>query len=170
MPLDPVAKAFETMEGHWTVTQHMWGGPGEDSVGLPAADVRRRLLSDTTVQEDMEVGTDAGDAAFRRNSVLNFNPVTSRFEYFSIDSRAPQFMTSQSGVVNHLTFTSIELDGGQFKAPAWGKFKDTAFHYRVSLSGVGTLSQILRLFLRPLPGAREEFLAFEYMYQRVQDF
>lgn len=164
---DAVAQALRTMEGTWEATQQMWGGPDTNAAPLPPATVRRHMLAETTLLEEMELSAEAEPLAFRRTAVLNFNPVSQRFEYFSIDSRAPQAMLSRSEVLSSPGFGIIEFDGGDFTAPEWGSFRNTVFHYRVSLTGIGTPSQTFRLLLTPRSGSLQEFLAFEYNYRQT---
>jgi hypothetical protein len=107
--------------------------------------------------------------AFHRNAFLNYNSVTRRYEYTSLDTRAPQLMMEMSRPVDPRRVPAAELilQGGDFLAPEWGSAKNVRFKYRLSIGEIKNDQQTIQLFLTPtsvLP--HEEFLAFEYVYTR----
>ncbi len=78
------------MAGTWDMQQRMWPGPKQDPVNLPAAIAERRLIRDMYLEEVMQPTDDrAGQAAtFSRHAFINYNAVTSQYEYTSLDTRA----------------------------------------------------------------------------------
>lgn len=161
---------LRNMAGTWDVQQRMWPGPKADPVNLPAAVAERRLVRDTYLEEVMQPADSPApqSGAFSRHALMNYNPVTSRYEYTSIDTRGPQVMFEQSPRVAPGTGAAeLKLQGGSFLAPEWGNAKNVRFRYRLTIGPVKQDKQIVRLFLTPetvLP--KNEFLAFEYVYSR----
>ena len=106
--------------------------------------------------------------AFSRHALLNYNPATAKYEYTSLDTRAPQLMVEQSRpIANKASGTELRLQGGSFLAPEWGNAKNVRFRYRLTIGDVKEGQQTVRLFLTPqtvLP--KTEFLAFEYVYTK----
>jgi len=146
----------------------MWLGPESASIPLPAAVAVRRPIADSFLQEMMSTPANAKDA-FTRASYFGYNPVSHQYEYFSLDTRAPQMMNERT--VNSAGATSpssdINLLGGVFVAPRWGDAKNAAFRYRLVVGQVQGDHQEVDLYLTPLSGsAQPEFRAFKYVYTR----
>ena len=158
------------MTGTWDVQQRMWPGPKSDAIVLPAAIAQRRLIRDTYLEEVMQPADDrpGETGSFNRHALLNYNPITSRYEYTSLDTRAPQLMAEQSRpIAPGASATELKLEGSSFLAPEWGSAKNVRFKYRLTISAVKESQQTVRLFLTPqtvLP--KTEFLAFEYVYTK----
>jgi hypothetical protein len=157
------------MEGTWNVEQRMWPGAGADAVALPAAVARRRVVRGGFLEEVMEGIPGGAGEPFTRIAYFHFNAVTHRYEYVSLDSRAPQMMTETShpeGPTSRMRVDQeISLDGGQFLAPRWGNSTNVTFRYRLAIGGVVKDRQVVRLFLTPQSKDEgKEFLAFEYVY------
>lgn len=163
----PPVPALEAMTGRWQVKQTMWTGPSSPPVEQPAAiAIRRMAAGGGFIEEEMTLAK-ASDSPFTRTSHVNFNAIEGVFEYFSIDTRAPQQMHYQSQPVAPDYRGTLEFKGGTFVAGQWGDRKDAAFCYRVELSPVKDGQQTMQLFLRPLAaGAQTEFVAFRYEYQK----
>jgi hypothetical protein len=107
--------------------------------------------------------------SFHRNAFFNYNSVTRRYEYTSLDTRAPQLMmeTSRPVGAQQVPAAELKLQGGASLAPEWGSAKNVRFKYRLSIGEIKNDQQTIQLFLTPesvLP--KEEFLAFEYVYSR----
>jgi Protein of unknown function (DUF1579) len=159
-----------SMTGTWDVQQRMWPGPMSDPIPLPAAIAQRRLIRDTYLEEVIQsVDNRPGQpGSFSRHALLNYNPVTSQYEYASLDTRGPQLMVEQSRPIAHgASGTELKLQGGSFLAPEWGSAKNVRFRYRLTIGAVKESQQTVRLFLTPqtvLP--KTEFLAFEYVYTK----
>ena len=158
------------MVGTWDVQQRMLPGPGMAPVQLPAAVARRELIDGKYLAEVMQpsAGDVSGKGVFRRDALFNFNAVTNRYEYTSLDTRAPQMMAEVSQPTSSdLSGAVLTLQGGTFLAPQWGSAKNVHFKYRLTVGAVRADRQIVQLYLTPqdvLPN--KEFLAFEYVYTR----
>lgn len=160
------AVLIRQMAGTWDVQQRMWPGAGAKVVELPAAVAHRRLVAGAYVEETMEVA-DKSAEPFTRTAYFNYNTVNQQYEYFSIDSRAPQMMQEKSLAAEPPDKDGIRLYGGSFVAPRWGDAANAAFMYRLTVGPVEKDRQLVRLFLTPQSGeAAKEFLAFEYVYTR----
>jgi len=166
----PAPALLQQMEGQWLVAQRMWPGPGADAVSLPPAVANRRLIQNVFLEEVMEPAQKNTKDLFNRTAYFNFNSVSHQYEYFSLDSRLPQMMNERSRpaeVKSVQSPNSIELEGGHFVAPAWGKATNVPFKYRLSVSEVRNDRQAVQLYLTPESGRdHKEFLAFEYIYTR----
>ena len=162
---------LQKMVGTWNVQQRMWPGYGEAAVKLPPAIARRRMVEDIYLEEVMELETGSSEKPFNRTAYFNFNAVNHQYEYFSLDTRAPQMMSEKSHRVRTQGESSykggIVLYGGRFVAPKWGKATNVAFTYRLKVGDIEKESQIVRLYFTPQTGRNtKEFLAFEYLYTR----
>jgi hypothetical protein len=164
------ATLLQQMVGSWNVQQRMWPGFGADAVNLPPAVARRHLMAGGFLEETMEAVKKTGEGSFTRTAFFNYNTVNQQYEYFSLDSRAPQMMNERSDKTAEQTHPGkdgIKLDGGNFVAPQWGAAKNVAFTYRLNVGAIENDSQTVRLYLTPQEGeSRKEFLAFEYVYTR----
>jgi hypothetical protein len=171
MALAQAAPALlQQMAGTWKVEQQMWPGSGAAAVQLPAGIAKRQLVDGKYLEETMqafEVAPGQPDF-FVRNAILNYNVVSKQYEYFSIDTRAPQAMMEKgSSTVGSNEPGDLRLSGGTFVAPEWGKAKNVRFQYRLTVGAVREGRQTVALYLTPqsvLP--KKEFLAFEYKYVR----
>jgi hypothetical protein len=158
------------MTGTWDVQQRMWPGPNAEPIALPRAIAQRRLVRDMYVEEVMQpIDDQAGQAdVFSRHSLLNYNAVTSRYEYTSLDTRASQLMVEQSvPMAPGSGGRELRLQGGSFLVPKWGNAKNVRFKYRLTIGAIEEDRQTVRLFFTPqtvLP--KIEFLAFEYVYTK----
>ena len=161
---------LQRMAGTWNVDQKMWPSGGSKAVQLPPAVAERSLLEGKYIEEAMRpVDIQPGQPEyFVRNALLNYNAVESRYEYYSIDTRAPQVMSERGGRAGaDAEHPPLKLAGGTFTAPEWGPAKNVRFKYRLEVGAVEDDTQFVRLYLTPqskLP--RIEFLAFEYKYVR----
>jgi hypothetical protein len=162
---------LQRMAGTWDVQQRMWPAPGAPVMELPRAVAHRQLVDGKYLEESMEpAAADAPPpAAFHRHALLTYNPVARRYEYTSLDTRAPQLMTEiGSPLASSDPGGLLGLEGGQFVAPDWGGSKNVPFRYRLTISPVQPDGQqTVQLHLTPqavLP--KTEFVAFEYVYRR----
>jgi Protein of unknown function (DUF1579) len=156
------------MVGTWDVAQWMWAGEGAEVVKLPRAVARRQMIGDDFVQEVMSEADGAAEN-FTRVAYFGYNEVGRQYEYFSLDTRAPQMMNERSfGADGEAPGAGgIDLHGGVFVAPAWGEARDAAFRYRLAVGRVEGGRQIVELWLTPLSAERRgQFLAFRYLYTR----
>ncbi|HMN78290.1 MAG TPA: DUF1579 family protein [Burkholderiaceae bacterium] len=169
-----VPQLLQHMAGTWEVQQRMWPAPGAAAVDLPPAIARRQLIDGKYLEEVMEPlrGDTSQATSFRRNALFNYNAVAKRYEYTSLDTRAPQLMTEISPPRADPELSpgrDLSLQGGFFVASEWGSAKNVPFKYRLNIGDIKEGRQIVRLFLTPravLP--KKEFLAFEYVYSQRQ--
>jgi Protein of unknown function (DUF1579) len=91
-----VPPLLREMVGMWDVRQRMWHGPDTKATDLPPAVARRRLIEGAYLEETMTLAEKSERGSFTRVAYLNRNPVSQRYEYFSLDSRAPQQMHYES--------------------------------------------------------------------------
>jgi hypothetical protein len=159
---------MQQMVGTWEVQQRMWPAPAAEANKLPPAIARRRLIGGAFLEEVMEPAKSPGHDPFTRTAYLNYNEVSRRFEYFSLDTRAPQMMNERSEPAeNQDPAATIKLQGGTFVAPQWGPATDVTFAYRLTVGNIQDDHQVVQLYLTPQsPRAAKEFLAFEYVYTR----
>lgn len=154
------------MVGTWHVDARMWTGPDSQSITIPAAVAHRRLVGGAFLEEVMQPVA-SGQAGFTRIAYVNYNPMSKRYEYFSLDTRAPQQMHYRSGPRDRQQAGPVKLRGGVFVARKWGPATHVTFRYRLVLGAVHDGRQVVRLYLTPLHGDDpQEFLAFKYVYTR----
>jgi hypothetical protein len=160
--------AMLQMVGTWDVQQRMWPGAGAAPVTLPPAVARRRMVGGAFLEEVMELPPGSKQEPFTRVAFFNYNAVNQQYEYFSLDTRAPQMMSEQSFEAGATRSQGgITLFGGSFVAPQWGEVTNAAFRYRLRIGELEKDRQVVQLFLTPLSGkSSKEFLAFEYVYTR----
>jgi hypothetical protein len=161
---------IEQMVGTWKVQQRMWPGFGAEAINLSPAVARRRLMPGAFLEEVMEPAAKSRKEAFLRTAYFNYNAVNQQYEYFSLDSRAPQMMNERSDKTEQQSKPGkggIKLRGGNFVAPKWGEATNVPFTYRLTVGGIENNSQVVQLYLTPQSGeSTKEFLAFEYVYTR----
>jgi hypothetical protein len=169
---DAATPLIKQMIGTWDVRQRMWPGAAAKAIDLPPAVAHRVLLGSAILQEVMTPATKSSEAPFTRVAYLDYNAVTQQYEYFSLDTRAPQMMNERSlaagaqGKSRHRG--GLTLYGGRFVAPQWGESENVPFRYRIVVGHVEKEQQAVRLYLTPQSGAKtKEFLAFEYVYTRT---
>ncbi len=151
---------LQQMAGTWNVEQRTSREAGAPPQSLPPAVAHRRVVAGAWLDEAMESVDAGGEGRFTRHSVINYNAVDQRYEYFSIDSRAPQMMNERGS-------SAASMAGGTFVAPGPGPAEGRTFGYRIAVGNIEGDRQVVRLFLTPRSGpARDEFLSFEYVYTR----
>ncbi|HEX5458488.1 MAG TPA: DUF1579 family protein [Steroidobacteraceae bacterium] len=165
----PVGGAVPTllrqMSGTWSVKEWMWPAPGAKAIDLPAAVAQRNLVDGKFLQESMTAVPGSG-AAFNRIAYFDYNPVSGQYEYFSLDTRAPQMMNERS-VRPGKPGGAIELYGSVFVASQWGSATNVPFRYRLNVGPIQGNTQTVELYLTPMGTvAGREFLAFRYLYTR----
>ena len=163
---------LQRMVGTWDVQQKMWPGANATAIILPPAVAKRQLVGNTYLKETMQLEPGSKQSPFTRDAYFNYNAVTHRYEYASMDTRAPQLMVEKSDVTAEASTTpqradTIALQGSRFLAPRWGNATNVSFRYRLTIGPVEHDRQTVRLYLTPLSGTtKKEFLAFEYVYTR----
>jgi hypothetical protein len=168
---DAATPLVQQMAGTWDVRQRMWPGAAAKAIDLPPAVAHRVLIGNAILQEVMTLASESSETSFTRVAYFDYNVVNQQYEYFSLDTRAPQMMNERSlaatpqGKSQHRGM--LTLYGGRFVAPQWGESKSVPFRYRIVVGRVEKEQQAVRLYLTPQSGANtREFLAFEYVYTR----
>lgn len=166
-----IPSLIHQMVGKWNVEQRMWPGSGANAINLQSAIASRRLIGDAFLEEVMDLPSGSEQEPFTRVAYFNYNAVNQQYEYFSIDTRAPQMMNEKSyePYVQGKKHDEggITLYGGSFVAPQWGEATNVAFRYRLTIGEIENNRQVVRLYLTPQSGeSAKEFLAFEYVYTR----
>jgi len=158
------------MVGTWDVRQRMWTGPDAEPMMLPPAVAHRRLVGDTFLEETMKPAPGSDQEPFTRLAYLSYNNVNKRYEWISMDTRAPQMMFEISyggggpGRGQERRVVSLYLDS--FVLPRWGKTANAAFKQRRVIEADRD-RQVVSQYWTPLSGEKaEEFLAVEYIYTR----
>ena len=103
----------------------------------------------------MEPAKKSGKESFNRTAYFNYNAVTQQYEYFSLDSRAPQMMNERSEKAEEQSEHGnggIKLYGGSFVAPKWGEATNVPFTYRLTVGEIENNSQVVQLYLTPQSG------------------
>lgn len=171
MAQDEPFALLRSMAGTWTVEQRMWVAPGAEATTLPKATAERRLVDGKFLEESMRpLGLEPGSPGFfTRTAVFNYNGVNKKYEYFSIDTRAPQAMNETGPAFPRVGGSSgLRLSGGTFVAPEWGPAKNVRFRYRLTIGPVEDNRQVVKLYLTPQSGMpSNEFTGFEYAYVRT---
>lgn len=169
---EPVPALIRKMVGAWEVRQRMWPISGDEATELPSTVAQRRLIGGVFLQEVMKPAPESKEEPFTRIAYFNYNAVSQQYEYFSMDSRAPQMMNERSydaGVQGKMHDPGEMILYGEdtFVIPQWGEATNVAFRYRLVMGEVENNRQIVRLHLTPQSGeSLKEFLAFEYVYTR----
>ena len=168
---DAAIPLVQQMAGTWDVRQRMWPGAVAKAIDLPPAIAHRVLIGNAILQEVMTLAPGSSETPFTRVAYFDYNTVNQQYEYFSLDTRAPQMMNERSLTAAHQGKSEhrggLTLYGGRFVAPQWGESKNVPFRYRIVVGRVKEEGQAVRLYLTPQSGANiEEFLAFEYVYTR----
>ena len=168
---DATTPLVQQMAGTWDVRQRMWPRAAAKAIELPSAVAHRVLIGDDILQEVMTLASESSETPFTRVAYFDYNTVNQQYEYFSLDTRAPQMMNERSlaaapeGKSEHRGV--LTLYGGRFVAPQWGESQNVPFRYRIVVGRVKEDRQAVRLYLTPQSGANiKEFLAFEYVYTR----
>ena len=130
---DATPPLIQQMIGTWDVWQRMWLGAAGNAVELPPAVAHRVLIGNTILQEVMTLASESSETPFTRVAYYDYNAVTRRYEYFSLDTRAAQMMNERSLAVGTQDKsqhrTALTLLGVRFVAPQWGDATNVAFHY-----------------------------------------
>lgn len=94
--LGPENSALQQRVGHWSVTETLWNTPGAAPITTTGLVAERRMMG-SMLQELLRPASDASAVSVKRIDYLTFNRVEGRWEYVSMDLRAPVgIMTAQS--------------------------------------------------------------------------
>lgn len=151
----PENRAMAKRAGVWDVTETVWASPGAPPVTTTGLVAERRAIG-SMLQEIMRPVGDPSDAAIARIDYLSFNRVEARWEYVSMDMRAPVgIMTAQSfgagdGRTLDLEFQPFAFVGASKKVAGQmlrmneviagdGPDRDEKLQHFIMADGVGTM-------------------------------
>lgn len=166
----PEHALIRQMVGTWDVQARIWTGPDAEPTMLPPAVAHRRLIDNTFFEEVMKPAPGSDQEPFTRLAYLNYNDVSKRYEWISMDTRAPQMMyeTSYGGSApgRGQAQRAVTLYLDSFVLPQWGEATNVAFKQRRVIE-VEKDRQVVSQYWTPLSGQdADEFLAVEYVYTR----
>jgi hypothetical protein len=87
----PEARALVLRSGTWDVTITSWEGPGAAPVVLSGLVAERRMIG-PMLEEVLQPVAGASEKSFSRADFLTFNRLEGRWQYMSMDGRAPDGM------------------------------------------------------------------------------
>ena len=96
---DAANPLVQQMAGTWDVRQRMWPGAAAEAIDLPPAVAHRILIGNAILQEVMTLASGSSETPFTRVAYFDYNTVNQQYEYFSLDSRAPQMMNELTAAV-----------------------------------------------------------------------
>ena len=124
--LGPENEALAGRTGRWAVTETVWERPGAKPVAMTGLVAERRMIG-SMLQEVLRAEKDAAGQDIKRMDCLRFNWVEGRWDYVSMEMRAPvRLMPAWS------------FDRGE---DARIEFTSTPF----AIAGAETVGQILRM-------------------------
>ena len=86
--LGPENQALAQRTGIWDVTETLWNQPNAAPVSTTGLIAERRMIG-SILQEILRPASDASDVAIKRIDYITFNRVVGRWDYVSMDTRAP---------------------------------------------------------------------------------
>ena len=110
---------LRTAVGTFDVHSQLWPSEGAEPIVTDAV-ARRRMVEDLYLEEIMEPGAGAPEP-FSRICYLDFNPLSRRWEYVSLDTRIPaQLMYEISNDHTLGDQSTVVLHLPTFALPGWG--------------------------------------------------
>lgn len=155
---------LRTAVGIFDVRSQLWPQAGAEPIATNAV-ARRRMVDDMYLEEVMEPGPGASEP-FSRICYLDFNPLSRRWEYVSLDTRIPAQLMYELSNDDHLGDRSaVVLHLPVFSLPGWGAtVTGQSVRQRREIVLADPDRQEVRQYWT-LPDA-PEYLAVEYLYTR----
>jgi Protein of unknown function (DUF1579) len=155
---------LRTAVGTFDVHSQLWPEADAEPIVTDAV-ARRRMVDDMYLEEVMEPGPGATEP-FSRICYLDFNPLSRRWEYVSLDTRIPaQLMYELSNGHNLGDRSTVVLHLPVFSLPGWGtEVTGQSVRQRREITLADPDRQEVRQYWT-LPDA-PEYLAVEYLYTR----
>jgi hypothetical protein len=155
---------LRTAVGTFDVRNKLWPVAGAEPIVTDGV-ARRRMVDDLYLEEIMEPGAGAAEP-FSRICYLDFNPLSGRWEYVSLDTRIPaQLMYELSNDRTLGKESTVVLHLPVFALPGWGTdVTGQSVRQRREISLADPDHQEVRQYWS-LPNA-SEYLAVEYLYSR----
>ena len=123
----PEAQALVRRVGTWDVTITSWEGPGAAPVVTTGLVAERRMIG-PMLEEVLRPVAGSATAPFSRADFLTFNRLEGRWQYMSMDSRAPDGLMSaysldadpeQRVFMSFLPFASPHITGSSAVGQLW---------------------------------------------------
>jgi len=158
------AELLRTAVGTFDVHSRLWPADGAEPIVTDAV-ARRRMVDDLYLEEVMEPEPGAPEP-FSRICYLDFNPLSRRWEYVSLDTRIPaQLMYELSNDDTLGDRSTVVLHLPVFALPGWGtEVTGQSVRQRREITLANPDHQEVRQYWA-LPNAAE-YLAVEYAYSR----
>ena len=155
---------LRTAAGLFDVHSRLWPEAGAEPIATDAV-ARRRMVDDMYLEEIMEPRPGATEP-FSRICYLDFNPLSRRWEYVSLDTRIPaQLMYELSSDESLVDRSTVVLHLPAFTLSGWGaKVTGQSVRQRREIALADPDRQEVRQYWT-LPDA-PEYLAVEYIYTR----
>jgi hypothetical protein len=162
----PEYDLIRRMVGQWRVQMRIWPSAGAEPIVTPPMVATRELVGDAYLQEFMEPAPGTEQDPFRRIAYLSFNNARRRYEYLSMDTRAPgmMFETSYADELEEPDTIAVYLDN--FTFPGWGLELTGQLVKQRRLLRVTDADTTLCRQYWTLP-ANAPYLSVEYVYSRV---
>ena len=142
---DAATPLVQQMTGTWDVRQRMWPGVVAKAIDLPPALAHRVLIGNAILQEVMTLASESGETPFTRVAYFDYNVVNQQYQYFSLDTRAPQMMNERS-------LAATPQGKSQHRDTA-GKPLDPTDHFPVPNADVSTKNVRMRSAVRSVPSS-----------------
>lgn len=118
--LGPENSALRSRIGRWDMTETVWNSPDASPITTTGLVADRKMMG-SMLQELLRPAADASGGAVKRIDYLTFNRVEGRWEYVSMDLRAPVgIMTAQSLIRGHVTKIEVTFQPFAIAGPGPG--------------------------------------------------
>jgi hypothetical protein len=162
----PEYDLIRRMVGQWQVNMRIWPADGAEPMVAPPMVATRELVRDAYLQEVMEAALGTDQDPFTRIAYLSFNNARRRYEYLSMDTRAPGMMyeTTYGDELEEPGTIALYLDN--FTFPGWGQELTGQLVKQRRLLSVQDDDTTLCRQYWTLPAAAP-YLSVEYIYKRI---
>jgi hypothetical protein len=161
----PEYELIRQMVGTWQVQMRIWPAAGAEPLVTPPMVATRELVGDAFLQEVMGAAPGTEQDPFTRIAYLSFNNARRRYEFLSMDTRAPgmMFETSFGDELEEPSTIALYLDN--FTFPGWGQELTGQLVKQRRLLSVPDANTTLCRQYWTLP-ASAPYLSVEYVYTR----
>ena len=161
----PEVKQLATRAGRWQVTVTMKLSPDAKPIVVKDVVAERKLIG-LYLQEEMKPAEGSSVPDFRRLEFLTFNKLRNRYEYVSMDTRAPVGVMSANGIGPEQG-SDITVSFEPFPTPGVGdKLEGKFTRARHVTSKESDDKDVTRQYWWQPGGA--EWLAVQYEYSRIK--
>ena len=163
--LGPENEALTKRVGRWDVTETVWAAPDATPITTTGLVADRRMVG-SILQEILGPAADPSGAHVARIDYLSFNRTEGRYEYVSMDTRAPVgIMTAQS--LGRGNAAAIEVVFQPFAVPIAGaKVVGEMLRMSETVVTLGPDRDEKRQHFIVADGSGTQWLAHRYVYVR----